>query len=326
MEPMGTVSFDGVPQKWLANNGSWADMAVALGHKPPKGVWLPERYHTQLYEKIPGISVDKSGMMQLYSDGVSKEVFYNTDADVHVMDPNFILNRFKGLDRKDIERIGENVGPFFGNSIFTRGYKWHDYRYYTLYEAFEKLSKLFQQTKRYSAFETLHNEFQKTIRSNLPPKDKRPSVALFWAGGNKPKEFSPYVIDEGTSYKQWRDLGVRDALAESGVRNFHTARGHVDYETLLQVDPEVLLLRGHENQTAKEFENTIVAFMKDHPVASELQAVKNDMVFRGGPLFQGPITNLVLTERAANQVYPDTLGKKKLFDPKQVRDIVNGKI
>lgn len=325
MEPMGKVSFEGEPETWLANNGSWADMGVALGRKPPKGVWLTERYHTQRYKNIPGVSVDRSNMMDLYSDGISKEVFYETDADIHVMDPNFILNRFKGLKQADIDTIGSKVGPFFGNSIYSRGYKWHDYRYYTLYEAFEKLAKVFQEQERYQAFKTLHEEFQKTIKSNLPPKNERPSVAIFWAGGNKAKEFSPYVIDKGTSYKQWRDLGVRDALAASDVKNFHTSRKHISFETMLEIDPEVLLLRGHENQTKAEFNNTIVSFMKNHPVASQLQAVKNDRVFRGGPLYQGPITNLVLTKRAANQVYPDAFSDVTLFDPQRVGDIVNGK-
>ncbi|MFC6961591.1 ABC transporter substrate-binding protein [Halocatena marina] len=326
IEPMGEVSFDGVPETWLANNGSWADMGIALGQKPPEGVWLTDRYHTQLYDEIPGVSVDKSNMIDLYTDGISKEVFYKTAADVHVMDPNFILNRFKGMDRNDIDGITKNVGPFFGNSIFSQGYKWHDYPYYTLYEAFEKLSKMFQEEQRYSAFKKLDEELQQKIKSNLPPKKERPSVALFWASGNEPKEFSPYIIDKGTSFKQWRDLGVRDALAASNVKNFHTARGHVDYETLLKVDPEVLLFRGHESQTKTEFENTIVKFMKEHQVASQLQAVKNDKVYRGGPLYQGPITNLVLTRRAAKQVYPDVFKDVTLFDPKRVGDIVNGNI
>lgn len=324
IEPMGEVTFDGVPEKWLANNGSWADMGIALGQKPPEGVWLTNRYHTQYYEEIPGVSVDIDKMTDLYSDGLDKEQFYQIGADVHVMDPNFILGRFKGLDDSEINRIGTQVGPFFGNSIFSRGYKWHDYRYYTLYEAFEKLATVFEQQQRYKEFEQLHDEFQKTIKSALPPKKERPSVAIFWAGGNEPKEFSPYVIGKGTSFKQWRDLGVRDALAESDVKNFHTTRAHVDLETILQVDPDVLLFRGHEQQTKQEFNDTLVSYFKEDAVAKQLTAVKNDMVFRGGPLYQGPITNLVVTKRAATQVYPDAFGDVALFDPERVKQIVTG--
>ncbi|WP_227376895.1 ABC transporter substrate-binding protein [Haladaptatus halobius] len=325
MEPVGKVEFESVPKKWVANNGSWADMGVALGVEPPKAVWLTSRYHTQYYDEIPGVSVDASKMTDLYQDGVSKELFYELSADVHVIDPNFLMNRFKGWKQSDVDEISKRVGPFFGNSIFSHGYQWHkDYRYYSLYEAFGKLAKVFQRTDRYKALASLHDEFQTKLGSVVPSKkQKRPEVAILWASGNEPKSFSPYLISEGTSFKQWRDLKVRDALANTSVRDFHSNRGEVDFETLLEIDPDVLLLRGHEQQTKKEFQNTVVSFMESHTVGSKLTAVKNGDVYRGGPLYQGPITNLVVTERAAEQVYDVS---KSLFDRKRVGDIVKGNL
>ena len=326
MAPVGEVQFDSVPETWVANNGSWADMGAALGVQPPKGVWLTGRYHTKYYDDIPDVSVDKSGMVSLSSEGsVDKEVFYNLDADVHVIDPNFLMNRFKGWNQSDVDEIRESVGPFFGNSIFSRGYSWHEsYEYYTLMEAFEKLAQAFQRTDRYEAFASLHQEFQSTIQSNLPAKSERPSVAIFWASGDQPDEFLPYLISEGTSFKQWRDLKVSDALAETNVKDFHSSRAAIGFETLLEIDPEVLLVRGQESKTAEEFQNTVVQYMKNDDVASDLSAVQNGQVFRAGGLYQGPITNLVLTERAANQVYPDAFGNVTLYDPQRVSDIVNG--
>ncbi|WP_227357022.1 ABC transporter substrate-binding protein [Haladaptatus salinisoli] len=323
MEPVGKVEFESVPKKWVANNGSWADMGVALGVEPPKAVWLTSRYHTQYYDEIPGVSVDAGKMTDLYQDGVSKELFYELGADVHVIDPNFLMNRFKGWNQSDVDEVGNRVGPFFGNSIFSRGYKWHEnYRYYSLYEAFGKLAKVFKRTDRYEAFDSLHGEFQSKLKSIVPSKkQERPEVAILWASGNQPESFSPYLISKGTSFKQWRDLKVRDALANTSVRDFHANRGKVDFETLLEIDPDVLLLRGHEQQTRKEFRNTVVSFMENHTVGSKLTAVKNGDVYRGGPLYQGPITNLVVTERAAKQVYGVS---KSLFDRKRVGDIVKG--
>ncbi|ELZ33983.1 ferrichrome-binding protein [Halogeometricum pallidum JCM 14848] len=323
MPPVGTVEFDSVPQTWVANNGSWADMGVALGVEPPKGVWLTSRYHTQYYDEIPNVSVDKSGMVDLYSDGVSKEVFYQLDGDVHVIDPNFLLNRYKGWEQADVDEISQKVAPFFGNSIFSRGYEWHkDYPYLTLYEAFEKLSQVFQRQDRYEAFSSLHEQFQSNVASVVPSaKSDRPAVAVLWATGDEPESFLPYVISEGTSFKQWRDLKVRDALAETDVKDFHKSRGKIDYETLLEIDPDVLLLRGHESKTAQEFQNTVVQFMKDHQTASALTAVQNGDVYRGGPLYQGPISNLVVTERGAKDLYG---AEGKLFDRQRVSDIVNG--
>ncbi|WP_135301904.1 ABC transporter substrate-binding protein [Haloarcula amylovorans] len=323
MEPVGEVTFDAVPETWVANNGSWADMGIALGQDPPEGVWLPSRYHTTYYDEIPDVSVDKNGMKTLWgSSGVGKEQFYSMDADVHVIDPNFLINRAKGWKQSDVDEISNNVAPFFGNSIFSGGYEWHEsYKYYTLYEAFEKLAQVFQQTDRYDAFASLHDEFQSNVDEIVPAEGERPAVAIMWAAGNEPEEFSPYLISQGTSFKQWRDLKVRDALAETDVKDFHATRAAVDYETLLEIDPPILMLRGHESQTKSEFQDTVVSFMEDHDIASQLTAVKNGDVYRGGPLYQGPITNLVVTERAAKQVYGV---EKELFDRERVASIVSG--
>jgi iron complex transport system substrate-binding protein len=324
MEPVGSVEFDGVPETWVANNGSWADMGIALGQDPPEAVYLTSRYHTQYYDEIPGLSVDKSGMTSLWESELDVENFLSLgeDADVFVNDPNFILGRTSNWEQEDIDQIESAGTPFFGNSIFSRGYEWHDYEYLTLYEAFEKLAEVFQERERYEAFDALHDEFQSDLDEVVPPEGERPSVAIMWPQPiDEPTAFSPYLIDEGTSFKQWRDLGVEDAFATTEVRDFHNDRGQVDYETLLEIDPDVLLLRGNEAKTEAEFRDTVVSFMEDHNVASQLTAVENGDVYRGGSLYQGPITNLVLTERAAEQVYGFD---GELFDRQRVADIVSG--
>ncbi|MFC7139647.1 ABC transporter substrate-binding protein [Halosimplex aquaticum] len=323
IEPMGSVEFESVPETWVANNGSWADMGIALGQEPPKGVWLTSRYHTQYYDEIPGVSVDKSDMVSLSDGGaVGKEQFFEFDADVHVIDPNFLMNRFKGWEQADIDEVREQVGPFFGNSIFSTGYPWHqDYRYYSMMEAFEKLSQVFQQQERYEAFEAVHEEFQTNLAPVVPGRSERPSVAVVWGSGDQPKQFYPYTIGSGTSFKHLRDLKVKDALADSDVKDFHSERAAIDFETLLEVDPPVILLRGQEAKSRSEFQNTTVSFLEDHQTASALTAVQNGDVYRAGSLYQGPITNLVLTERLAGELYgADT----ELFDRERVGQIVNG--
>ncbi|MFC4541078.1 ABC transporter substrate-binding protein [Halosolutus amylolyticus] len=323
MEPVGEVEFPAVPETWVANNGSWADMGIALGQEPPEGVYLTSRYHTQYYDDIPGVSVDKSGMTSLWEGELSPEEFMelSADADVFVIDPNFVIGRTDSWSQEDIDRIEATGTPFFGNSIFSTGYDWHDYDYLSLYEAFEKLAAVFQEQARYEAFESLHEEFQSNVADVVPPEGDRPSVAIMWATEGDMGSFSPYLIGEGTSFKQWRDLGVRDAFAETDVRDFHTTRGAVDYETLFDIDPDVVLFRGLEAKTATEFQDDIVSQMEADDVASELTAVQNGDVYRGGPLYQGPITNLVVTQRAAEQVYDVD---EQLFDPQAVAEIVTG--
>jgi iron complex transport system substrate-binding protein len=325
IEPVGEVTFDAVPETWVANNGSWADMGIALGLEPPEGVWLPSRYHTSYYDEIPGVSVDENQIQKLWGDGgIGKEQFYALDADVHVMDPNFLLNRSKGWKQADVDEITEQIAPMFGNSIFSRGYPWHeDYRYYSLMEAFEKLAEVFQRTDRYEAFEAVHDDFQANLAPVVPARNERPEVAAVWGGGDEPQQFHPYTIDGGTSFKHLTDLKVRDALADSQVKDFYSSRGAIDFETLLEVDPEVLLLRGQEAKTAEEFESTVVAYMENHEVASELTAVQNGDVYRAGGLYQGPITNLVVTQRLAERLYG---ADEQLYDPERVSEIVAGEL
>lgn len=132
------------------------------------------------------------------------------------------------------------------------------------------------------------------------------------------------MIDSGTQSKQWNDLEVGRALAESDVADFHESRGTVDYETLLEVDPGVIAVRQNGRATEEEFESEVVSHVRDHDLASDLTAVKEDRVIRGGTLYQGPIVYLFQLEQAAQDLYPDVFGGEDLFDRQRVADIVSG--
>ncbi|MFB6210082.1 MAG: ABC transporter substrate-binding protein [Halobacteriales archaeon] len=237
-------------------------------------------------------------------------------------------NSFFGLEEADLAELTENVSPFIGNTIFRRTDPWHDYRYYDMYGAFKKVAQIFQQEDRYAAFKSLHDEYIARIQAALPSANKRPSALLCWGGSNEPEKFSPYrLTDKGTNKKHFHDLGIGDALSGTGIEGLSTdKRGQIDYETILKVDPEVLLVRGHEQKSRQEFLDTVVAFMRDHSIAGELTAVKNDAVYRGGPIYQGPIQNLFLTERFARLLYPEIYTDEELFDRDRVANIINGNI
>jgi len=332
MAPMGEVTFNSVPETWVPYGGDYADMGVALGQADGmRGIGQAGEYYTYVYDELPDVSVDDERIAKndLVQADMSKELFYEIGADAHVIDTGMLRNWFDWSD-SDIAEIRGNVAPFVGNMIFRRSDSWHDYRYYTLYQAFEKMAELFDERKRYEAFKTLHDEFIADIQSRMPPADERPNAFLTFESTNEPETFSPYRLsDKGTSKKQWNDLGIGDALAGTGIENLSTTnRNELDYENLLEIDPDVLLIRGHEDKSATEFRDTVLAYMQDHPVGSELTAVENGRVYRGGYLRQGPIHNLFLTERAAQQLYPDEFGEvtgdNQLFDRERVADIVAG--
>jgi iron complex transport system substrate-binding protein len=185
---------------------------------------------------------------------------------------------------------------------------------------------VFRRTDRYEAFSTFHDDYIGDVQGKLPSPDDRPAGLLVFAASDEPEKFAPYRIkDQGTNKKHFHDLGVTDALADTGIEGLSTTeRGKIDYETMLEVDPETLFVRGHETKSREEFQNTVVSFMENHEVASELTAVKNGDVYRGGPIYQGPIQNLFITERFAKLLYPDAFGEEQLFDRSEVAKIVNG--
>ncbi|UPW02240.1 ABC transporter substrate-binding protein [Halorussus gelatinilyticus] len=323
IDPVGKVTFDAVPQAWVAENPSWADMGVALGMEPPLAVVLTSEYRTHHYDDVPGLSVDTDEMTSLWQDGISKELFYRLGADVHFIDPNYMTNLIPNWKQTDVDEIVSNVGPFCGNTSFST-YPWHsDYPYYDLYEAFEKVAQVFQRTDRYEAFSSLHDEVIGTITDRLP--DERPAVALLSPASTEPEKFYPYRLGDRTAYKHWNDLGVEDALAGSDISTFTSDRGTIDYEPLLEIDPEVLLFYTDQHRTPEAFRSTYLDFLRNHDTASTLTAVRNGDVYSAGSMYQGPIMNLSKTERAAKQLFPDEFDcDEKLYDRQRIADIRSG--
>lgn len=321
IEPVGEVTFDQPPESWFPFTGDYADMGVALGQGDGLlAMGIRERFASWYYDELPGVSVDRDSLTQLWQDGTDKEIFYELDADIHLIDPNFMINRIQ-WDQEDIDEIAEKVGPFFGNTIFSESYQW-DNANYSLYEVFEKVAQVFQEEDRYEAFKELHENVISDVQSQLP--ETPAEVAVVFPRSDPPETFLPFVMGEETGFKQWHDLQVRDAFAESDVANFHENRAEIDLETLLEVDPEVIAIRRHGEITDEEFETQYVEPMKNHRVGSQLQAVQNDRVIYGGAPQQGPIVYLFQLEKVAKDLYPEIYTEDEFFERQHVADIVNG--
>ncbi|WP_434531837.1 ABC transporter substrate-binding protein [Haloarcula sp. NS06] len=324
MEPVGTVEFETVPETIAPFTADYIDMLVALGHGDAvQSIWYRGRYKTLHYEELDGVSIGLDGLTQLWNDGVSKEPFYEMDADLHLIDPNALIDWLGAWNQSDLAEIRENVAPFLGNLIFRRTDDWHDYRYYSLYEALEKVAEMVQERARFEAIRSIHNELVETVQARLPAPEQRPNAALMFAG-EEPEAFTPYRISgSGANKEHFQTLGISDAFADTGVEGYSGSES-LDYETLLEIDPDSLLLRYHrEGKTREEFENSVLAYMKDHEVGSRLRAVQNDRVFRGGPIYTGPLHNLFMIERYAKRYFPEEFTEAHLFDREHLATIIN---
>ncbi|UIO98476.1 ABC transporter substrate-binding protein [Halobaculum sp. CBA1158] len=329
MAPAGDVTFQEVPETFSVYESGYADMAVALGKgEDLLAVGNAARFYTDHYDELDGVSV-AAEPTQLLGDSfaVDRELFYELDSDVHLIDPQWLVNNGFGLEQSDVDGVAEDVGPFVANTIFRRTDGWHEYRYYTLYEAFEKVAQVFRREDRYEAVKAVHDDAVATVSASLPSADDRPNALLCFGAGDDPERFYPYRLsDRGTNKKQFRDLGIADALSGSGVSGLSTnERGQIDYETMLSVDPDSILLRGHEAKTEAEFRDTVVSFMEDHEVASELTAVQEGRVFRGGPIYQGPIQHLFNLERFATLYFPERFSGE-LFSRAELSAAIRGDV
>jgi ABC-type Fe3+-hydroxamate transport system substrate-binding protein len=310
------------------------------------------------YDLLPGISMrDTTEIPTTVSKGyrVKEELLYELDPDLLGTDPNRFIAWY-GLDADAVDRLAEDVAPFFGNeSRSKRGGSWPNwgadgsYSYYDIPEFVERYGALFGEEERAGALVDLYETTLSDITSRVPPESERPTVGVLSAftnpenggffGVTRPEP----ALDATHELKQYGDLGVVDAFAgeysdEAGHYDLKT-----DFEGLLEVDPDVLVFKeavnalGGQNVygNAEAYEETLEVLRSDD-VGSQVTAVQNDRLYPGGTGSQGPIINLFQTEMLAKQLYPEEFGEwhgfgetpesEQLFDRERLADIATGDI
>ncbi|WP_339104649.1 ABC transporter substrate-binding protein [Haloterrigena salinisoli] len=319
MAPMGEMEFDSVPEDAFVTFTQYADMAVALGHGDAVNtLFSPEMSGPTMngfYDRLEGVSFDWEGLENPLSDTVTEEQLVSADNDVHFLDPSYLLTNQDNLDQSQIERIAETVGPWVGSyhsGVHTEPAKAYadSYEYYTLWELFEKIAAVFQERDRYEALAEIADGVHSEIEENLPPESERPTVARATYDWNNDAFYTYHLNTDGFWHADTRPLAARDAFAD---REWSGDWGNYSYETMLEVDPDVLIhLWGITSQYPIGDARTA---LEEHSVGSELQAVRNDRVVAGGMRYQGPIMNLFQLEMTAKQLYPEQFGEWPGFEP-----------
>ncbi|MCT9098486.1 ABC transporter substrate-binding protein [Haloarchaeobius sp. HME9146] len=339
MKPRTEVTFESVPDSVVVYRADYADMLIALGQGDALvGMQDTQSLPMDMLAELPGVSVDPAQITPLRQEGeYDKEIFYDIDPDLLLIDPNNAKNYFE-FDEADISELENTVAPWLGSFIRRPQESiGPNYPHYTLYEAFERVATAFRAEDRFAAFKSVHDEMLSTISERVPPESERPSVGLaFLIPGDQFVGSGVFYLTDptqpGMAKKQYRDLGVDNVWAEAGV----SMDGQVNYEALLEADPDVLISHNAFGFTdsVEDFQTRVVDVMREDDLGKELTAVKNGRVYRGGKNVQGPIINLFQTEIAAKQLYPETFGAWKglgetpadeqLFDRQRVADIING--
>jgi len=156
MEPNGCHTLDAVPEEFIVYHQGPVDMMISLGQA--EGIaasGFPSTFPTRYLDQLPDVSFDPGDVVGLNESGTpDKEVFYELDVDVHLVDHNVAMEYF-GLDESDIEELENNVAPFHGSWMRRQDYT-DEYPYYELYEGLDKYAEVFQVEPRGDAFRSLH--------------------------------------------------------------------------------------------------------------------------------------------------------------------------
>ncbi|CQR53969.1 MULTISPECIES: ABC transporter substrate-binding protein [Haloferax] len=339
MAPMGDVTFEGVPESIFTRLTHHAGMAFALGHGDAvNSMHAPDYYDAlwnQFTPRLPGVELDWTGLYSSWEP--SKERLYELDSDVHLADPASV-SALGSWSQADLDEIEENVGPWFGNSFSARHQapptEWADaYEYYGLWEIFAKVAQVLKEEAKYEALAAVREELLAAISADLPAEADRPTAVLL--GPSDLESIYAYNLSTpGFLTAHTRPLKPVSAFGDD-VESGST----VDFETLLEADPDVILTLGgmHPNTSMPD----IRAGLRDDPVGAEISAVRNDRVYAQAGRYQGPILNLFQLEMTAKQLYPDQFGawpqysegpypdipeEEQLFDRQRVADIINGNL
>ncbi|ELZ18620.1 ferrichrome-binding protein [Haloterrigena salina JCM 13891] len=337
VEPVGSHTFESVPESYAVIPSVWMDIGMALG-KQPDAVASFDRAPLKYYDVLPDVSLDQDAVTILAGEaeeGYDKENFYDADVDVHLIDPQ-ALQFFANWSEEDIQEIEDATGPFLGTTIrfesdaLTSG----EEPPYDLYGAFEKGAEIFQRQEQFEAWESFYEDFIGEIQSRLPPEEERPSVAAIWRGVNPDSgEFRIAEVNaQANNTRTYRELGLKDAF-EGRIPD-----GPIGYEELLDVDPDYIGAVGSLTSLShEEFVDTVIEPFEEDSNGRSLSAVRNGNVVRTGGQYMGPIVDLYSTEALAKQVYPDEFGEwpgavgdvpedERLFDRGDLADIINGDV
>lgn len=342
LSPAGTVEFDDVPETVFTVYPQYLDMAVALGHEETvESVYVPEMSGTTMnhyYHHLDGVSLEWEGLADPLAEGLAKERIYAHGADVHLTDPAWVTTQ-DNWDRSDVEEIAAQQGPWFGNFYSgTQGQPpegYDDYQYYDLWELFGAVADVFQERERYEALNAVHEDLVETIQSQLPPQEERPTAVRATLSGDGEAFWTYHLNEPGYWLADTRPLGANDAFAD---QDWNGLWGTVDYETMLEADPDVILhLWG---MTPNYSIGDTREMLRDSGSGQRLSAVENDRVYPAGMRYQGPIMNLFQLEMGAKQLYPEIFGEwpaytdgehypeipaeERLFDRDRVAEIITG--
>ena len=106
MEPNGCHTLAGVPETYVVYDPAITGMMIALGQGDGVIASQSGRYATGYLEQLPGVTYEESGVGLMDGGAPGKELFYELDADIHLIDHHTAEGYFE-FSEQDIEELEE---------------------------------------------------------------------------------------------------------------------------------------------------------------------------------------------------------------------------
>ncbi len=261
---------------WVAYDGGYADMGVALGKTDGDGIGGIGRYCTWHYDDVPGRSPSTEDMVSL-GRTVFRRNHYSKSTPVFTSFDQLHGESHRNWDRSDVEEMHERVGPFCGNTS-SDVLLAEDFR--IRWGSFREGSRTVPATGPVPRTLSRHDEFIAEIQRQLPPADERPNVLLVYEGSDEPETFSPYRLNDRHGKQALaRPRRQRRTRRERDRRLSRPTEGRSTTKRSSKSIP-MCCCCADTQRTRYSVRGHVPLVLQDHDTASQLTAVQNGAVTR----------------------------------------------
>jgi iron complex transport system substrate-binding protein len=280
------VTFEQAPTKAVIHDQNMSQMAFALGiQKNIAGL----TGITGWYKTNAKFDADRGDIPELAPKRPTVENVISAEPDLFFAGWNYGMSPDGELTPQSLGKLGVPVLELTESCVHLTK-SGPDASMSLLYDDMLRLGTVFGVKEK---AQTLVDQWKKRISAVSKPEDKK-AVRVFLYDSGEDKIFTSGRFGMPTAL-------IRAAGGENVMDNIDTSWGKVGIESVMDAQPEFIILVDYQKGGWK----ASWEFLKNHPVLSTLDAVKNDrfLPLEYGEITPGPL-NIEAVEKLAAKMYP----------------------
>jgi len=283
-----SITFDQAPTRAVIHDQNMSQMAFALDLQDQivglTGI-------TGWYKTSPSFDKDRQGIPELASKNPSLENILSANPDLFFAGWNYGMRigedvTPQGLERFDIKTLE------LSESCVHLDKQGEDAKMALLYDDMIRLGAVFGVQEK---AEKLVNSWQEKIQEIQTSVKDKPPVKVFLYDSGEDKVFTSGRFGMPTAL-------IRAAGGINVMDHLDTSWGKVSIEAIMDTNPDFLILVDYDKGGWKQSWN----FLQNHPLLSQLSAVKNKrfLPLEYGEITPGPL-NIGAIKKLSQQMFPE---------------------